>query len=150
MLCAKFGWNWPGPIVLEKNDFYISSMYFPYNYFVTISLWKRKEPRICSNWHPIHPKIICAIYLVGPAVLEKTISSMYFYYFIIIFPSKCTGPFIWTTLIPFTQKYFVPSLAEIGPVVLGMKIFNFRQCIFSISNSRTSFSSRFEVGFLFM
>ena len=35
--------------------------------------------------------------------------------------------------IPFTQGCFVPSLVEIGPVVLEKKIFKFRQCIFTIS-----------------
>ena len=37
------------------------------------------------------------------------------------------------TWIPFTQGCFVPSLVEIGSVVLEKKIFEFRQCIFAIS-----------------
>ena len=37
------------------------------------------------------------------------------------------------TGIPFTQGCFVPSLVEIGPVVLEKKIFPFRPCIFTIS-----------------
>ena len=41
--------------------------------------------------------------------------------------------FIWTW-IPFTQGCFVPSLVEIGPVVLEKKIFKFCQCIFTISS----------------
>ena len=40
--------------------------------------------------------------------------------------------FIWTNWIPFTQGCFVPSLVEIGPVVLEKKIFKFRQCICTI------------------
>ena len=36
------------------------------------------------------------------------------------------------TCIPFTLRCFVPSLVEIGPVVLK-KIFKFCQCIFAIS-----------------
>ena len=35
--------------------------------------------------------------------------------------------------IPFTQGCFVPSLIEIGPVVLEKKLFKFLQCIFAIS-----------------
>ena len=37
------------------------------------------------------------------------------------------------TWIPFTQGCFVPSLVEIGSVVLEKKILKFRQCIFTIS-----------------
>ena len=37
------------------------------------------------------------------------------------------------TYIPSTQRCFVPSLVEIGQVVLEKKIFKFRQCIFTIS-----------------
>ena len=44
--------------------------------------------------------------------------SMYFHYFITIFPWKRAGPFIWSTWIPFTHGCFVPSLVEIGSVVL--------------------------------
>ena len=44
---------------------------------------------------------------------------MYFHYFVIIYPWKRAGPFIW---INFTQGCFVPSLVEIGPVVLEKKM----------------------------
>ena len=37
------------------------------------------------------------------------------------------------TWIPFTEGYIVPSLIEIGPVILEKKIFKLCQCIFSIS-----------------
>ena len=37
------------------------------------------------------------------------------------------------TWIPFTQGCFVPSLVEIGSVVLEKKFFEFCQCIFTIS-----------------
>ena len=47
---------------------------------------------------------------------------MYFRYFVIS-PWKRAGPFIWKTWIPFTQGCFVPSLVEIGSVVLEKKIF---------------------------
>ena len=37
------------------------------------------------------------------------------------------------TWVPLTQACFMRSLVEIGPAVLGEKIFTFRQCIFAIS-----------------
>ena len=43
------------------------------------------------------------------------------------------GPSFEETWIPFTQGCFVPSLVEIGPVVLEKKFFKFHQCIFAIS-----------------
>ena len=43
------------------------------------------------------------------------------------------GPSFEQNLIPFTQEYIVPSLVEIGPVVLEKKIFKVHQCIFAIS-----------------
>ena len=48
--------------------------------------------------------------------------SIYFCYFVIISPWKGAGPFIWSTWIPFTQRCFVSSLVEIGPVVLKKKM----------------------------
>ena len=44
-------------------------------------------------------------------------------YFIIMSPWKRHGPSFEPTWIPFTQGYIVPSLVEIGPVVLEKKIF---------------------------
>ena len=50
-------------------------------------------------------------------------SSMYFHYLIIISPWKKEGPFIYKkSWISFIQGWFVPSLAEIGPVVLEKKM----------------------------
>ena len=44
--------------------------------------------------------------------------------------SAILWPFIFINLIPFNQRLFVPSLAEIGLVVLESKGFKYRQCIF--------------------
>ena len=64
---------------------------------------------------------------IGPVVLEKTflISSMYFRRFLIISPWKRAGLFIWTNLNSLHQGCFVPSLVEIGPVVLEKIFFTF-------------------------
>ena len=48
---------------------------------------------------------------------------MYFHYFVIIYPWKRAGSFIWKKLrILFNQGCFVPSLVKIGPVVLEKNI----------------------------
>ena len=49
-------------------------------------------------------------------------SSMYFHNFVIISPWNRAGSFIWINLNPFTQGCFVPSLVEIGQVVLEKKM----------------------------
>jgi hypothetical protein len=61
----------------------------------------------------------------GFVVLEKIFKwshGSYFCISVIIFPWKKTWPFFSTILILFTQGRFVPSLIEIGPLVLE-KIF---------------------------
>ena len=51
---------------------------------------------------------------------------MYFYFLVIISPpGKGWDPSFEQTWIPFTKEYFVPSLVEIGPLVLE-KIFKLR------------------------
>ena len=60
---------------------------------------------------------------------------MYFCYFLIISPLKrhTCSPSFEQTWIPTTEGCFVPSLVEIGQVVLSKKIFKFYLSIFSIS-----------------
>ena len=64
---------------------------------------------------------------IGPVVLEKKILKFrhcIFRYLVIISPlGKGRGPLFEQTWAPFTQGCFVPSLVEIGPVVLGKKIY---------------------------
>ena len=50
---------------------------------------------------------------------------MYFRYFVINSLGKGRDPQFEQTLIPITQGCFEPGLAEIGPVVLEKKFFNF-------------------------
>ena len=66
---------------------------------------------------------------------------MYFRYFLIIFPWKRVEQ----TWIPITQGYFVPSLVEIGPVVLKKKIFKFPKCNFAISFFYLTLGPSFEL-----
>ena len=120
MLCAKFGWNW---LSGSGEDFCILSMYFCY--FKITSPWKRAGPFIWTNLNPLHPRMLCAKFgwnwLSSSGAENFLISSMHFRYFVIISPWKRAGPFIWTNLNPLTQGCFVPSLVEIGPVVLGRR-----------------------------
>ena len=62
-------------------------------------------------------------WLSGSGEEDFLISLMYFHYFIIISPWKRVVTFIWKNWIPFTQGFFVPSLVEIGSVVLEKTIF---------------------------
>ena len=60
---------------------------------------------------------------IGPVVLEKIFKVIF-----LLFPNYLTfweghGPSFEQTQISFTQRYFVPSLVEINPVVLEKKIF---------------------------
>ena len=79
-----------------------------------------------TKLNSIHPRMLCAKFgwnwPSSSGEEDFLISSMYFRYFLIISPWKRAGPFIWTNLIPFTQECFVPSLVEIGPVVLEKKM----------------------------
>ena len=106
-------------------------------YFIIISPWKRHWPSkaqagpfIWPNLHPLHPRMLCAKFgwnwPSGFGEENFLISKMYFRYFIIISHlNKLESPS--------SKRCFVPSLVEIGPVVLQKTIFIFRQCLFFIS-----------------
>ena len=86
--------------LVEKNIFFkISSMYFCY--FVIISPWKRAGPFIWTNLIPHHPMIDCNMFGWNWPVFRRRRFlnfSMYFCYFIIIFPWKKAELFISTNL----------------------------------------------------
>ena len=98
-------------------------MYF--RHFVIISPWKRAGLFIWTNLNPLHPRMLCAKFgwnwPSGSGEEDFKMSSMYFRYFVIISLGKGRGPSFEQTWIPFTQGCFVPSLIEIGPVVLEKK-----------------------------
>ena len=99
-------------------------MYF--HYFLIISPWKRAGPFIWTNLNPFHPRMLCAKFGLnwtsGSGEEDFLISSMYFHYFVIISPWKGQGPSFEQTWISFTQGCFMPSLVEIGKVVLEKKM----------------------------
>ena len=76
-------------------------------------------------------------YVIGPVTLEKKILknfvkvfSLFRYYLLL----EKGGPLIFEQIwIPFTQDCFVPSLIDIGLVVLGKKISKFYKWISAIS-----------------
>ena len=47
-----------GPVVLEKNIFWILSMYFCY--FIIISPWKKVLPFLRMNLNSLPPRMLCA------------------------------------------------------------------------------------------
>ena len=71
-----------------------------------------------TNLNPIHPRMLCAKFgwnwSSDSGEEDFLISSMYFRYFVIISPWKRAGP----TWISFTRRCILPSLVEIGSVVL--------------------------------
>ena len=112
-----------GPVVLQKKNFLISSMYF--RYFELSPLGKGRALHL-NKLNPLHTRMLCAKFVwnmaSGSEEEDFLISSMYFRYFIMMSSWKRAGPFIWKTWIPFTQECFVPSLVEIGQVVMEKKI----------------------------
>ena len=101
MLCAKFGWNWPG--CSGEEDFEIHQCISPY--FAIISPWKRIWPFICTNLNPLqHARMLCAKFgrnwPSGSGEEDFLNSSMYFLYFVIVSPWGKTWPFIWSNLNP--------------------------------------------------
>ena len=56
MLCAKFGWNWPGGS--GEEDLKNLAMFFCY--YVIISYLERTWPFFWTNLNPHHPKMLCA------------------------------------------------------------------------------------------
>ena len=61
-----------------------------------------------TNLNPLHPRIPCAKYgwnwPSSSGEEDFLISSMYFHYFVIIYPWKRAGSFIWTNLNPLHPK----------------------------------------------
>ena len=95
-------------------------------YFPIISPLGRAGPFIWTKINPLHPGILCACLVeIGPVFLEKKIFKSCQFIFIISQLSPLwegRGPSFEQTWMPFTQGYFVPSLVEVGPVVLEKKM----------------------------
>ena len=107
--------------------FYFLNVFLQFFYFV-FSLWKKVWPFNLNKLKSSSTKHACflsSLVEIGPPVQEKNIFfylSMYFRYFISSPIGQGQDPFICTNLNSLTQECFVPSLVEIGPVVLKKKM----------------------------
>ena len=112
---CKVGWNWPSGS--GEEDYKISSI---------SPLGERKCPLFEKTWIPFSQGFfVSGLVEIGPVVLEKKIFQFRPCIFAISLLSplgKGWGPPFELTLIPITQKCFVPSLVEIGRVVLEKKM----------------------------
>ena len=122
MLCAKIVWNW----ISGSEDFLISSMYFCY--FLIISPWKRVGPFIWRKLRSPSPKDdLCLVWLK----LAQWFWRRRFLNFVNAFSlflnyvplEKCGALYLNRLESPFPRRCIVPSLVEIGSVVLERKIF---------------------------
>ena len=100
-------------------------MYF--RYFVIISPCKRTWP---FNWTKLNPFtkgcFVPSLVEMGPVAMERrgffSISSKYFPYFVIIYPSKRTWLFIWINLNHLYKRIRCAKFGKIGPMVLEKKM----------------------------
>ena len=96
-----------------------------FSLFLSYLPLEKSGPFIWTNLNPLHLSMLCAKFDwnwpsgFGEDFLNL---SMYFCYIVIISPWKGWTLSYEQTWIPFTQGCFVPSLVEIGPVVLEKKM----------------------------
>jgi hypothetical protein len=119
-------WFWRRRFLNDSTQFDI---------FAIISPLKRTWPFIWTSLNFLFSRIMCTKFdwIWGAGSGEKDLKkiSVYFYCFAIISSWRGAMPYIWTNLkIFFTQGWFMPSLVEIGPVVLEKKIFKWPHPIF--------------------
>ena len=105
MLCAKFGWNWPGGS--REDDFSNLLMYFR-NFIIIFPLWTI-GPSFEQSRIPLHPKIICAkFHLNWPTGFGEENFKICQCFFPILQLSplgKRRGPSFEQTWIPSTQRW---------------------------------------------
>ena len=115
MHCVKFGEI--SPAVLKKKMFKNCQCFFNC-YFVIISPWIKVETFIWKNWSPHHP--VLQVWLK----FDQWFWWRRFVNFVNVFSLfHYKGLSFEQTWIPFTKGCSVPSLLEIGSVVLEKKIF---------------------------
>ena len=116
MLCAKFGWNWSGGS--SEEDFKFQIFYYFSIISPSVMVWPLNH-FVCQVWSPIY------FMLAQWPVLEKKNSKYCQFIFAIslLFTlGNGRGPSFEQTWTPFTRGCFVPSLVEIGLVVLEKKM----------------------------
>ena len=109
-----------GPVVLKKKIFEVRRCIFAIS--LLSPLGNGRGPSYEHTWIPITQEcFVLSLVKIGPVILENTIFKVCQCIFPISFLSplgKVRGPSIEQTWIPITQRCFVPSFVEIGPVVL--------------------------------
>ena len=121
MICEKFGWNWPSGS--GEEDFLNLSMFF--RNFIIISSWKRRGRSFEQTQTPSIQKCVPSLVETAPVFLDRKIFKICWCIFGIskLFPlKKMRGPSFEQTWISFAQGCSVPSLVEIGSVVLKKKM----------------------------
>ena len=116
MFYAKFGLNWPISFEEEFLYIYIFRQYI----FVIISPWKRTWPFLWTNWNPHHQRMLCAKFgwnrLVGSGEnIFLKLCQLFRNYFPL---EKRVALYFNKHESRLPKKGFVPSLVEIGQVVL--------------------------------
>ena len=124
MPCSKFGWKCPsgsGEEDFKKfNDVFLL-------FLQLIPLWEGRDPSFEKNNRIIFTQgcFVPSLLENDPVVLEKKIFKTSQWIFTISQLSPLwegCGPSLEQIWISFTQECFVPSLFEVGPVVLEKKI----------------------------
>ena len=121
--------------MIQTNAAHNAAMLHINTYDYIITLIKRRKKNIINFmiiycffiWNLTQECFVSSLVEIGPVVLEKKIFKSYQFIFINSRLSPLCegrGPSFEQTWIPYTQgyMYFVPSLVEIGPVVLDKKM----------------------------
>ena len=111
-----------GSVVLEKKIFYTSSMYFRY-FCNNLPLEKGGVLHLNKLESPSPKDVLCQVWLKLAQWFWRWRFCQCIFAISQLSPfAKGRGPSTEQTWIPFTQGWFVPSLVEIGPLVLKKKM----------------------------
>ena len=133
ILCVRFGWNWPSGswvkgLLTVINVFSLCGKYLPLEKWKTLKLNKFEFPLPKNPLCPVWLKLAHWFWRRFSKVVN--IFSICCYYLTL---EKGQGPSFERNWIPLTQGCSVPSLVEIGPVVLENKSSMYFHCVAIIS-----------------
>ena len=133
MICSKFDWNWPAGS--GEEDFFFNVKMSEYG-FPYCGPSRPRGPWFQETWmYIISESFHVNMTYSGSVVLKKKIFKWPHHIFEFLWLSplwRGPGPLFEQFRIPFTQGSFMPSLIEIGLLVLEKKIFKNFQCIFTL------------------
>ena len=134
MLCDKFGWYWhcgsgDWRFLYFVNAFSLIRNYLPLEMGLALHLIKFEST--------LPKDVLCQVWLkMAKWFWRRTILNFVNVFWLLrnYLPLEKGGALYWNKLeSPSHKGCFVPSLVEIGSVVLEKKIFKFHPCIFTIS-----------------